>query len=96
MQDRSTAPRRRRNVPLPNGMTNSMSYRPVTAIRSRQLMVTVSVMPPDQSQSLAYCFLRVSRLGYGAFELLNRYELASCDRPRRSSSCCSQQPAAET
>jgi hypothetical protein len=25
-------------------------------------------------QDLAYCFLRVSRLGYGAFDLLNRYE----------------------
>ena len=32
--------------------------------------------PPDPSETLADCFLQVSRLGYGAFDLLNRYEAA--------------------
>ena len=31
---------------------------------------------PDPSETLADCFLQVSRLGYGAFDLLNRYEAA--------------------
>jgi len=30
----------------------------------------------DSSQTLADCFLQVSRLGYGAFDLLSRYEAA--------------------
>ena len=30
----------------------------------------------DSPQTLAYCFLRVSRLGFGAFDLLSRYETA--------------------
>jgi hypothetical protein len=30
----------------------------------------------DSSQTLAYCFLRVSRLGCGVFDLLTRYETA--------------------
>jgi hypothetical protein len=32
--------------------------------------------PPDPSETLADCYLQVSRLGYGAFDLLNRYEAA--------------------
>jgi hypothetical protein len=32
--------------------------------------------PPDPSETLADCFLQVSRLGYGAFDLLSRYETA--------------------
>jgi len=32
--------------------------------------------PLDPSEMLADCFLQVSRLGYGAFDLLNRYEAA--------------------
>lgn len=40
------------------------------------------IVPPDietdneDAQQLAVCFLRVSRLGYGAFDLLHRYETA--------------------
>ena len=30
----------------------------------------------DSPQTLAHCFLRVSRLGFGAFDLLSRYETA--------------------
>src|SRR5438045_1764083 len=30
----------------------------------------------DSSQRLAHCFLRVSRLGIGAFDLLSRYEVS--------------------
>jgi hypothetical protein len=30
--------------------------------------------PPDSSQTLAHCFLHVSRLGYGTFDLLSQYE----------------------
>ena len=30
----------------------------------------------DSSPTLAYCFLRVSRLGCGVFDLLTRYETA--------------------
>jgi len=36
----------------------------------------MSQEPSDSSQALADCFLQVSRLGYGAFDLLNRYEAA--------------------
>ena len=77
MQDRSTGPRRRRYVPLPQWYDeldvipagDGYSIAPVDGDKS-------SVMLPDQSQALAYCFLRVSRLGYGAFHLLSRYETA--------------------
>jgi hypothetical protein len=31
---------------------------------------------PDPSEALADCFLQVSRIGYGAFDLLSRYETA--------------------
>ena len=30
----------------------------------------------DAAKELAACFLRVSRLGYGTFDLLHRYETA--------------------
>ena len=31
---------------------------------------------PDTADALATCYLQVSRLGYGAFDLLSRYEAA--------------------
>ena len=35
-----------------------------------------SMYTSEQEQKLASCFLRVSRLGYGSFDLLHRYETA--------------------
>jgi hypothetical protein len=77
MRDRSVNPSRRRNAPLPQWY-DELDLAPSIdgySIDPRDRDDT-SGDPPDSPQSLAYCFLRVSRLGYGGFELLSRYEAA--------------------
>jgi hypothetical protein len=77
MRNRNACPARRRNVPLPDWYdeldaaptSDSYSIGPLDRAKTSQ-------EPPDSSQTLASCFLQVSRLGYGAFDLLSRYETA--------------------
>jgi hypothetical protein len=77
MQTRNPGPARRRNVPLPEW------YDHFDLCPS---IVNVSIGPRDcdktpyeraaSSQMQAFCFLQISRLGLGAFDLLSRYETA--------------------
>ena len=48
-------------------------------------------MPPagnEAAKELAACFLRVSRLGYGTFDLLHRYETALWRQAAQILFCC--------
>ena len=77
IRNRNAGPARRRNVQLPDWYdeldavpsNDSFSIDP----RNRD---KTSQEPLDSPQTLASCFLQVSRLGYGAFDLLSRYETA--------------------
>ena len=77
MRDRSASASRRRKVPLPEWYdeldrapsVDGYSTDPRDCDKNGR-------KPPGSSQTLAYCFLRVSRLQYGAFDLLSRYETA--------------------
>jgi hypothetical protein len=77
MLSRNAGTRRRRNVPLPEWY-DELDVAP--AIDGPSIEVSAcdetSRERPDSSQGLAYCFLRVSRLQYGTFDLLSRYETA--------------------
>ena len=75
MRDRNN-PQRRRRVPPPEW------YDELDAAPSIDVC---SIAPGDRDQTsgdsdspqtLAHCFLQISRLGYGTFDLLNRYETA--------------------
>jgi hypothetical protein len=73
MRNRNPGPVRRRNVPLPDwydeldAAPKSDSYSVDPHDRDKTCQE-----PPDSSQTLASCFLQVSSLGYGAFDLLSR------------------------
>ena len=78
MQDKTTGLSRRRHVPLPEWYDElDVGGRAIDG---------PSISPGDRDdpsgqgadppQTLAYCFLQVSRLGFGAFDLLSRYETA--------------------
>jgi hypothetical protein len=77
IRNRNAGPQRRRIVPLPDWYdeldaaptSDSVSIDP----RDRD---KTSQDSADSSQTLAHCFLHVSRLGYGTFDLLTRYETA--------------------
>jgi hypothetical protein len=72
MQARNGSPRRRSRLPE---WHDELDVNPST------VAFTVPAEPngttgeaPDLGSTLADCFLHVSRLGYGSFDLLNRYE----------------------
>lgn len=67
MRDRSAGASRRRNVPLPEWYDELDTARSVDGNSTGE--------SPNSSPT-AYCFLQVSRLGYGTFDLLSRYETA--------------------
>ena len=69
IRNRDAGPRWRRSAPPPPDWHDELDGVPATDSFS-------SPEPPDASQTLASCFLQVSRLGYGAFDLLSRYETA--------------------
>jgi hypothetical protein len=77
IQNRNAGPQRRRNVPLPEWY-DELDAAPTSdrySIDPRDRDKT-SPESADSSQTLAHCFLQVSRLGYGTFDLLSRYETA--------------------
>ena len=65
---------RRRAVPLPEWYDELDTAPSVARFGEGDGPDPKDPRSPDSLQSLAYCFLRVSRLGCGALELLNRYE----------------------
>jgi len=76
-RDRNAGPRRRRNVPLPDWY-DELDAAPAIdgySIDPRKRDKT-SQESADSSQTLASCFLQVSGLGCGAFDLISRYETA--------------------
>jgi hypothetical protein len=78
MQNQNAGVHRRRNVPLPewydelDGSPTIDGY----AIDPRDDRDKTSPASLGSPQMLAYCFLRVSRVGFGTLELLSRYETA--------------------
>jgi len=76
LQNGSADPLQRRTVPLPEWYdeldvaptNNSYPIHPGDRDKTEQAS--------DATQQLAFCFLKVSRLGYGTFDLLTRYETA--------------------
>jgi hypothetical protein len=76
MLNRNAGTRRHRNVPLPEWY-DELDVAPTIDGPSINLCDdNASEQPPDSSQTLAYCYLQISRLQYGAFDLLTRYETA--------------------
>ena len=77
IRNRNTGRQWRRSVPLPEWYDeldvaptiNGCSINPGDRDKT-------SGEAPDASQTLAHCFLQVSRLGSGTFDLLSRYETA--------------------
>ena len=68
----------RPNIPLPqwyDEMDVGAGVRVSTSIGSTDRGNRLGAQS-DSSQTLACCFLRVSRLGYGTLDLLTRYETA--------------------
>jgi len=77
IRNRNAGTQRRRNVPVPEWY-DELDAAPTIdnySVDPRARDKTFQE-PPDSSQTLADCFLQVSRLGYGAFDLLSRYEAA--------------------
>ena len=78
MQDKTTGPSDRRRVPLPEWYDElDVGRRTIDgpSISARNCD-DPSGQGADSPQTLALCFLRVSRLGFGTFDLLSRYETA--------------------
>jgi hypothetical protein len=77
MGDRNAHSRRRRNVPRPEWYEEldvaTASDVPSIGVGARN---DTSQAPDDSSPGLAYCYLQVSRLQFGALDLLSRYEAA--------------------
>ena len=74
MRNGNTGTGRRKTVPLPEWYDDLDMAPSVARFGDIEGPDQKHSPPPDSPQSLAYCFLRVSRLGSGALELLNRYE----------------------
>jgi hypothetical protein len=78
MQDKTAGISARRRVPLPEWYDElDVGDRAIDdpSISPRNCDDPLG-QDSDSPQRLAHCFLRVSRLGFGAFDLLNRYETA--------------------
>ena len=78
MQDKTAGPSARRRVPLPEWYDElDVGGRAIDgpSISPRD-GDDPSGQGADSPQTLAHCFLRVSRLGFGVFDLLSRYETA--------------------
>jgi hypothetical protein len=72
MQNGSASPPLRRNVPLPDWYDELDATPHVADFSDRK----VPDESPASAQSMAFCFVRISRLGYRTFDLLSRYETA--------------------
>jgi hypothetical protein len=70
IQERNASPRRRRTLPVPQWLDEFDTARPHDSEHAGTTEAT------DMAETAATCFLQVSRLGYGAFDLLTRYETA--------------------
>jgi hypothetical protein len=76
MRNGNSGARRRNVVPLPEWYDELDTAPRVTRFCEVDVAGQNDSQSTASTQSLAYCFLRVSRLGCGALELLNRYETA--------------------
>ena len=76
MQRRHAGPQRRRNVPQPEWYDEFDVAPTIDGYSTDDDRDNTAQEPPASPQTLAYCFLQVSRLQYGAFDLLSRYETA--------------------
>ena len=74
MRNGNSGTRRRRTVPLPEWYDELDTAASVARFCEVDGPDQKDSQSTDAPQNLAYCFLRVSRLGCGALELLNRYE----------------------
>ena len=76
MRNRNVGIHRRRNVPLPEwyGELDVVALAIDGSSVDDRGRDDTSGEPAVLPQTLAYCFLQVSRLGLGAFDLLSRYE----------------------
>jgi len=77
LRQQNAAARRRRPVPPPQWVDELDAVRnaDANAVNPDNRNPTSEALP-DASETLADCFLQVSRLGYGSFDLLHRYEAA--------------------
>ena len=78
MQSRTAGHQRRRSAPQPEWYEEFDVGAPTvdsTSVDPRDRDKSFEEAP-DSAKALAYCFLRVSRLQYGTFDLLTRYETA--------------------
>jgi hypothetical protein len=76
-QQRATMQPRRRAVPPPQWHDDLDGVQTIDATAVVPCQADESAEPPfNPSEALADCYLQVSRLGYGAFDLLHRYEAA--------------------
>ena len=74
MRNGNSGTRRRNAVPLPEWYDELDTAPSVARFCEVDGPDQKDSQSTDSPQSLAYCFLRVSRLGCGTLELLNRYE----------------------
>ena len=80
MRDADTAVSRRQNAPPPEwidelDIRGSVPSIAMSAV-DRSDCDQIAQQAAEETQKLASCFLRVSRVGYGTFDLLHRYETA--------------------
>jgi hypothetical protein len=68
-------PRRRRTVPIPERHGELDAAPSVNGFETGQLESSQNEAG-DAAETVAACYLQVSRLGHGAFDLLTRYETA--------------------
>ena len=76
MRRRNVGTQRRRNVPLPEWYDELDVAPTIDGYSMDGDRDNTTQECPASPQTLAYCFLQVSRLQYGAFDLLSRYETA--------------------